>query len=264
MSNDLELQADKIRKGFASITEDEEEVSLSFIDEVNSLVRIILKDDPIDVYTLLTPEELSKWRQQKIKRHLKKILSKVSIRSILYFILLSTITGFLVSEAVHFYSEGEINIKTWLQAILTEVCFIFLSGYRAESISQKIFLPVLRASIFCLMLFVITSEITLKGTKDISSIDNLSDRISRLEKQIDSINKEIDYYKSVDWKWRMVQSIKTRDELEKQIQQLKEQQSSEGSKEVSNILQYKMYGKAAFRVILLMISVLITRRLFSF
>ena len=264
MSNDLENQADRIRKGFSSITEDEEEVSLSFIDEVNSLVRIILKDDPIDVYTLLTPQELSKWRQQKIKRKIRNIVSTLSVRSILYFILLATITSFLVTEAVHFYSEGEVTAKTWLQAILTEVCFIFLSGYRSDSMSQKFFLPILRASIFCLMLFVITSEITLKGTKDIGSIDSLSERITRLENQISSINKEIDYYRSVDWKWRMAQSIKTRDELEKKIQELKEQQSSEGSKEVSSILQYKMYGKAVFRVILLMISVLITRRLFKF
>ena len=169
-----------------------------------------------------------------------------------------------MSEALPFYGEGEITAKTWLQAILTEVCFIFLSGYRADPGIQKWLVGLLRTSIFALMLFVITSEITLKGTRDIDQIDNLADRIARIEKQIDSINKEIDYYKSIDWKWRMTQGIKKRDELEKQVQELKEKQSESGTKEVSKLLQYKIYGKAAFRVILLMISVLITRRLFSF
>lgn len=264
MSEDLERQADKIRKGFTSVTEDEDEVSLSFLDEINALVRIILKDDPIDVYTLLTPGELERWRKTKLRRQVSKILSKFSLESSLYFILLSTITAFLVSEALPFYSEGAVTAKTWLQAILTEICFIFISGYRSDSGPQKFLVPVLRTSIFALMLFVITSEITLKGTKDISNIDNLADRITRLEKQIDSINKEIEHYRSIEWIGRMTQSIRKRDELEKQIQALKEQQTEQGSKEVSSLLQYKMYGKAAFRVILLMISVLITRRLFRF
>jgi len=264
MNEDLEKQAERIRRGFVSVTEDQDEVSLSFLDEINQLVRIVLKDDPIDVYTLLTPAELERWRKAKLKRQVKKVLSKISIKFLSYFILLSTITAFLVSEALPFYSEGDITSKTWLQAILTEVCFIFLAGYKSDSGIQRWFLLLLRSSIFALMLFVITSEITLKGTRDIDQIDNLADRITRIEKQIDSINKEIDYYKSVDWKWRMTQSIKKRDELEKQVQELKEQQSQSGTKEVSKILQYKIYGKAAFRVILLMISVLITRRLFKF
>jgi hypothetical protein len=264
MNEDLERQADRIRKGFVSVDEDEDEVNLSFLDEVNALVRVVLKDSPPDVYTLIAPEELNKWRKAKFKRQVKKILSKFSIRSLSYFILLVTITAFLVHEALPFYAEGEITTKTWLQAILTEVSFIFLSGFRSDSKMQDRFVPMLRASIFALMLFVITSETTMKGTKDISDIDNLADRITRLDKQIDSINKEIDYYRSSDWKWRMTQSIKTRDELEKQIQALKQQQTEQGSKEVSSLLQYKIYGKAAFRVILLMISVLITRRLFKF
>lgn len=264
MSEDLSRQADRIRKGFTSVTEEEDEVNLSFLDEINALVRVILKDDPVDVYTLLTPSELERWRKAKLKRQIKKIFSKFSLGSSLYFLLLGTITAFLVSEAIHFYAEGAITAKTWVQAILTEICFIFVSGYRADSGIQRWLVPVLRASIFALMLFVITSEITLKGTKDISNIDNLADRIARTEKQIDSVNKEIDYYKSIDWKWRMTQSIKKRDELEKQVQTLKEQQVEQGSKEVSSIMQYKMYGKAAFRVVLLMISVLITRRLFKF
>lgn len=264
MENPLEQQAEKIRKDFLSVTEDENETSLSFLDEINALVRIVLKDEPIDVYTLITPGELEKWRKAKIKRQFNKLVSKFSLKSSLYFILLVTITAFLVHEALPFYAEGQITTKTWIQAILTEVCFIFLSGYRSDSSIQQKFVPILRASIFALMLFVITSEVTLKGAKDINTIDSIQDRIERLEKYIDQTNKEIEYYKSIDWKRRMSQSIKKRDELELQIQELKERQEKEGaSVQVSKLLQYKVYGKAVFRVILMLISVLITRRLFK-
>jgi hypothetical protein len=118
---------------------------------------------------------------------------------------------------------------------------------------------------FALMLFVITSEVTLDGAKDINKIDSITDRIERLENSIGQINKEIEYYKSIDWRGRMTQSIIKRDELERQVQDLKERQEKEGaSTEVSKLLQYKVYGKAAFRIILILVSVLITRRLFTF
>jgi hypothetical protein len=262
----LDAQAEKIRKGFVSVSEEEDEISLSFLDEINALVRIVLKDDPVDIYTLLTPEELARWKKAKLKRRISKLWQKVSLQSVLYFSLLTTITLFLVNEAVSFYAqESVVSSKTYLQAVLTEICFIFLSGYRTDSRAQNVLVPVLRAFMFALMLFVITSEVTLEGAKDINKIGSITDRISRLEKQVDSTNKEIDYYKSIDWKSRMTQSITKRNDLEKQIQELKERQEKEGaSEEVSGLIQYKVYGKAAFRVILMMISVLITRRLWRF
>jgi Ni,Fe-hydrogenase I cytochrome b subunit len=266
MDNELEKQAEKIRKGFVSVSEEEDEISLSFLDEINALVRIVLKDEPIDIYTLLTPEELARWKKAKVKRHIYRLWQRVSLQSVLYFSLLTTITLFLVNEAVSFYAHQDVvSSKTYLQAILTEICFIFLSGYRTDSRAQNVLVPVLRGFMFALMLFVITSEVTLEGAKDINKISNITDRIERLEKQIDATNKEIDYYKSIDWKSRMTQSISKRNELEKQVQELKERQEKEGaSEEVSSLLQYKVYGKAAFRVILMMISVLITRRLWKF
>lgn len=258
--------AEKIRKGYSSVLEDEDEEKLSFLDELNSLVRVILKDDPVDIYTLLTPEELKKWKSAKLKRHLKRLFSSIFSRSSLYFILLATITGFLVSEAVPFYAlGGVITSKTWLKAILTEVCFIFLSGYRSDNNVQAGFVGILRVAIFCLMLFVITSEVTLQGTKDVSKIDNIANRIVRLEQQIVKTEKDIERYRKINWSRNMTTSIRKREQLEEQVQELKSRQEKEGaSKEVAKIIEYKMYGKAAFRLILMFISVLITRRIFTF
>jgi len=266
MSTELEQIANKIRKGYASSLEDEEEDKLSFLDELNSLVRVMLRDDPVDIYTLLTPEELEKWKKAKFKRQLKRLLKSLSLSKILYFILLTTITGFLISEAVGFYAiAGVITTKTWLKAILTEISFIFLSGFRSNTRAQMAGVGILRVSMFCLMLFVITSEVTLEGTKDISKIDNIAIRIERLENQIDKTETDIVRYTDMNWPRNMTQSIRKREELEKQVQELKSRQENEGaSKEVASILKHKMYGKAAFRLILMFITVLITRRIFVF
>ncbi len=258
--------AEKIRKGYSSVLEDEEEEKLSFLDEINSLIRVILKDEPVDIYTLLTEDELKKWRKAKFRRQLKRLVRSISIRSILYFTLLATITGFLVTEAVPFYAmAGVIGTKTWIKAILTEVCFIFLSGYRAEGKIETSLVSILRASIFCLMLFVITSEVTLEGTKNISKIDNIASRIQRLELQIEKTEIDIKRYRQIEWPRNMTQSIRKREKLEEGIQELKERQEKEGaSEEISTLLKYKIYGKATFRLILMFITVLVTRRMFRF
>jgi hypothetical protein len=266
MSNELAKIAEKIRKGYTSSLEDEEEDKLSFLDELNALVRVILKDEPVDIYTLLTPEELNKWKKAKFRRQIKRLFSSVSIRSILYFILLVTITAFLVSEAVPFYAiAGIITTKTWIKAILTEVCFIFLSGYRSDTKLQTVLVGALRVSMFCLMLFVITLEVTLEGTKDISKIGNIANRIERLELQISKTEIDIERYRKIKWPKNMITSIRKREGLEEQVQNLKERQEKEGaSVEVSKILEYKIWGKGVFRLILMLITVLITRRIFRF
>ena len=59
----------------------------------------------------------------------------------------------------------------------------------------------------------------------------------------------------------------TRTEKEKlttQLIDLKQQQAKGATAEVSKLVQYKAYGKAFFRVILLFISILVTRRIFHF
>jgi len=268
MEEDKELlkRAELIRQGYKSIETDEEEEQLSFLDELNALVRHILKGEPIDIYTLLTPEELEKWKKAKFKRHVKRLLSKIFKSHFLYFILLATITVFLVLEALPFYATaGAIVGKTYLKAILTEVCFVFLAGYRSVGRVQTVLVSILRVSIFCLMLFVISSEVTLEGARDISKIENIAGRIARLEQQIDKTENDIERYKSINWPKNMTVSIRKREELEKEVQDLRLRQESEGASEnVSQLIQYKTYGKAVFRLILMFVSVLITRRLWKF
>lgn len=268
LEEDKELleQADKIREGYKSIETDEEEEQLSFLDELNALVRHILKGEPIDIYTLLSPQELDRWKKAKFKRHVKRLLGKIFNRSSLYFILLATITVFLVTEAIPFYAiAGIVTFKTYIKALLTETCFVFLAGYRSVGHIQTALVSILRASMFCLMLFVISSEVSLEGAKDISKIDNIANRIERLETQIDKTEKDIERYRSIDWPKNMTVSIRKREELEKQVQTLRSRQETEGaSEEVSVLIQYKTYGKAAFRLILMFVSILITRRLWKF
>lgn len=259
-------QAEKIRQGYKSIETDEEEEQLSFLDELNALVRHILKGEPIDIYTLLTPQELERWKKAKFKRHVKRLLGKIFNRSSLYFILLSTITLFLVSEALPFYAiAGLIVGKTYLKAILTEVCFLFLAGYRSVGYIQTGLVSILRVSIFCLMLLVISSEVTLEGARDVSKISNIANRIERLEIQIAKTEIDIERYRSIEWPRNMTTSIRKREELEAQVQDLRLRQEKEGASEnVSQLIEYKTYGKAAFRLILMFVSVLITRRLWRF
>ena len=112
---------------------------------------------------------------------------------------------------------------------------------------------------------MISSEVMIEGTKDISKIDNIAGRIVRLEEQIKKTEIDIERYRSIDWPKNMTTSIRKREELEKEVQDLRLRQESEGASEsISSLLQYKIYGKAAFRLILMFVSVLITRRLWRF
>lgn len=267
MDNDKLLeQAEKIREGYKALEVDEEEEQLSFLDELNALVRSILGGGAADVYTLLVPEALEKWKKSKFKRGLKRFVGRIFDRNSLYFILLATITLFLVSEALPFYAVGKaIGFKTYVKAILTEVCFIFLAGYRAAGWLETSLVSILRISIFCLMLFVISSEVMMEGARDVSKIENIANRIERLDEQIRTTKEDIEKYRKMDWPRNMTTSIRKREKLEEQVQELRLRQETEGASEnVSVLVQYKTYGKAAFRLILMFISVLVTRRLWRF
>jgi hypothetical protein len=266
MSNKIDEQVHKLREGYASVLEDEEEEQLSFLDELNKLLQLIFNDSSADIYTILKPQELENWKKRKVRRQLKRVFGFLFQREFLYFALLATITGFLVTEALPFYATaGAITGKTYLKAILTEISFIFLSGYRSVGHVQTALVSVLRASIFALMLFVISSEVMLEGTKNISKIDNIANRIVRLERQIEKTEEDIERYRKINWPRNMTTSIRKREQLEEEVQKLRARQETEGAaEELSAILQYKMYGKAVFRLILMFISVLITRRIFRF
>ena len=105
----------------------------------------------------------------------------------------------------------------------------------------------------------------MQGTNKIAEISNLDAQARVLEKQIKDKEKEIDFYMKKDWGGNTRQRILERDKLAEQLRELNERQIKEGaSKEASALIQYKTYGKAAFRLILMLISVLLSRRLFKF
>jgi hypothetical protein len=265
-------QVKKIRKRYKTELVDVEEVEMDFIDEVNSLIKKIFGDSSNDVYTALTPGKLEKWknsRKRKIRNYLRKftsIFTRKNFLNFMYFLLLCTITGFLVSEAVSFYAvDGVIEAKTWVKAILTEVCFIFLSGYRAIGKMQTFFVGILRVAVFCLMLFVITSGVAFQGASDVSEISNVDKQIEMIERSIEKKEELIKFFKEKRQILNTIKQENALDKLREKLLELKNRQLETGkSQEVSDLIVYKSYGKAAFRVILLFISVLLSRRMFKF
>jgi len=247
------------------VVEDQDEIELSILDRVSNLLRYILNDSSLSAYTAFTPEHLEKWKKRRFRRWFKNLIFN-NTTNFLYFILLATITGFLISEAVSFYSPGGItDSKSWVKAILTEVCFIFLSGYKTHGKAQYVWVNALRAGIFTLMVFVISSQTLTTGTQTISKNKFIQERIEFIQEQIKEKDKQIVYYRDVkDWPVTTKQVIKEKSELVEELLELKRQQTDGSNVDVSEIEKYKMYGRAAFRVLLLFISVLITRRIFVF
>lgn len=249
----------------AELENNPEEDNQSFLDRINDLIRSIFNDSSITVYDAFDKSKLEEWKKKRFSRWIKNFIFK-NYKNTFYFLLLGTITGFLVSEALEFYAVNSvIDTKTYVKAILTEVCFIFLSGYRSDSKIQMIGAGALRVSIFCLMMFVITSKTFMDSTKNSSNTNAIQEQIMILEEQIKQKEKDIEYYRDVkQWPNTTRQLVKERDELVKKLIDLKEKQAAGATVEVSELVKYKAYGNAFFRVLLLFISILITRRLFSF
>jgi hypothetical protein len=263
---DIVKKIKDIQKDYEAELEDgPEEDRLSFLDRINDLIRSIFNDSSMTVYDVFNKDELEKWKSKRFSRKIKNLFLN-NYKNTFYFLLLFTITGFLVSEALEFYSiNGIIDTKTYIKAVLTEVCFIFLSGYRSDNKAQEIATNILRVSIFCLMIFVITSKTFMDSTKNYNNTNSIQEQILIIQKQIKEKEKDITYYRDVkQWPNTAKQLIKERDELVSKIISLKEKQAAGASVEVSELIRYKAYGNAFFRVILLFISILITRRIFSF
>ena len=88
---------------------------------------------------------------------------------------------------------------------------------------------------------------------------------SLITEKIKEKEKSIIYYRDVKkWPITTKQLIKEKDLLVKKLIDLKDQQAKGANVDVSDLIRYKAYGKAFFRVLLLFISILITRRIFSF
>lgn len=257
-------QINSIKAQYEAAEVDTTEEEMSFLDKLNKLVQLILNDTTFSVYTTLNPQSLEKWHKNRFFRGLKKIIFS-NYQYTLYFLLLATITGFLVSEALTFYAiDGIITTKTYVKAILTEVCFIFLSGYRTESILETVWVSFLRLGIFVLMMFVITSQTIDLGTRTVSENTVIAQQIKLIEEQIVEKNKQLAFYESKNWPKNYTRTSIEKQELIEKLIRLKEQQASGKNESVSEVEKYKMYGRAAFRALLLFISVLVSRRIFKF
>lgn len=250
---------------FESTEESEMEEEMSILDRLNEIIQDILQDNSLTIYTLLSPKTIEKWQGSRFKRWIKNLIFN-NAKNFLYLLLLITITGFLVSEALAFYAiDSVISTSTYVKAILTEVCFIFLGGYRASGTLETVWVSSLRVSIFCLMLFVISSETLLEGTKFVTNTNAIAEQIRLVEDQIAEKEKSIIYYRDVKkWPITTKQLIQEKNKLVEKLIELREKQAAGSNEEVSILVRYKSYGKAFFRVLLLFVSVLITRRIFKF
>jgi len=258
---DILNQVDKIRKRYKTEFQDDENATeMSFIGEVNHLIQKIFKDDPIDVYTALSDERLKEWHERKQKQWWRNL----PITKIWMFLLLITITGFLVSEAVGFYAvDGIITAKVWIKAILTEVCFIFVSSYRAEGKLQTSMVTFARAGIFALMLFVISSEVTQKGFNQINEISVIDQKIELLEEQIEKKEKLVEFYINKGWGINAAKQEKEKQALVEELIKLKNEQINGKNESASSMILYNTWARAFFRIVLMFISVLISRKLFK-
>lgn len=262
--NEILKFAKQMQSEYKAAEVDQEEEEMRFLDKLNRLVQIILNDDSFSMYSNLEEDSLKTWHKKRFSRWLKRTLF-ANTKNFLYFILLATITGFLVSEALSFYAiDGVLTTKTYVKAILTEVCFIFLSGYRSSDKLTMVWASFLRVGIFCLMMFVITSQALDVGTKTVSENEAIAQQIVLIEEQIKQKEKDIKYFQEIGWPRNAARTTIEKQELVKKLIKLKEEQAGGKNEDVSKREIYKMYGRAAFRVLLLFISVLITRRLFTF
>lgn len=252
----------KIRKRYTSeVSNRKKDPQQSFLDDLNDLIRLIFQDKSTDVYKTLNPEALEKWKANRWRRAFKKM----NIRSIPYFIFLVAIIGFLVSEAVTFYAiGGVVTGAAYMKAMLTEASFVFLNGFRSIGKWQMASVAALRVTVFALMLFVITSEVTFEGANKTAEIGSIAQRIELLETQIKEADVSIEFYRNKDWGSNAARVERDKQKMREQIIELKSEQASGKSEAVSSLIEYKTWGNAVFRVVLLLVTVLITRRLFTF
>jgi hypothetical protein len=256
-------KAEEIKSKFVSASVDENEVKESFIDKLNQLLQSIFGDDVDAAYELLEKGDLSNYRKSYFKR-LKKWIA-ANTKNFFYLSFMLSIVAFLVSEAVTFYSvDGVVTFKTYVKAILTELSFIFLSGYVAENKYAKVLAKGLLVGVFGLMLFVISAETLKKGTYGSEESKIIAEQIITLEQQIKEKEELIKYYVSIGWPRNATSTRLEKDKLVNDLLELKKQQSLGKNTEVTTIEKYKSYGKAFFRVILLLINMLIARRVFKF
>jgi flagellar hook-associated protein FlgK len=103
----------------------------------------------------------------------------------------------------------------------------------------------------------------MQGTNQVNEINVIAQKIEIVQEQIKSKDELIEFYKSKGWGNSAKKQSDEKDALVKELMKLKDQQIEGKNQEVSDIVQYKTWAKAFFRVVLILMSVLISRRLFS-
>ena len=259
--NDIKNIRDKYKSELVT----EEEETSSFLDDINALIRKIFHDEPLDVYTALQPDKLEQWKNSKWKRLARQWFRHIFSYASFYILMMVAVTSFLVSEAVSFYYISGVSIyKAYIKAILTETSFLFIGAYRVSGKLQAIFVNILRVSLFALMLFVITSDVLKRGTEQVSEISRIEQKIVLLEEQIKEKDTAIEFYRKKGWGVNMRKQLDEKDKLLKDLLRLKQEQINGKSAEISDQVQYQTWGRAAFRLILIFINLLLARRLFKF
>ena len=258
--------AKKLNERYLSEVDDEtEKHEQSFLDEVNDLIRQIFGDRSTDIYTVLTPEALERWKRKRLRRALHRLISRASWRSAFMLLMMVFVTSFLVMEAASFYMVASATAAyAYAKAILTELSFLFLSAYRASSRLELGVASMLRASIFVLMVFVISSDVIKTGVKSTTEISRISEKIALLEEQIKEKDTAIDFYRRKGWGVNMRKQLDEKDKLVAELLKLKQEQIEGKSHEVADQIRYQTWARAVFRVILVLLNMLIARRLFSF
>lgn len=255
-NNKLIDQAESIRKEYVTYNLDQEREDMILLDRINDVLATIFEDNTITVAYLFSPDKEPKYIWHRFKT---RVLPKVFPLALLF-----ALTCFLISEASMFYGDGVATPYAYFKAILTEVCFIFISAYRPSNWVEKLSASFIRLSMVALMLFVITSETFLNTTKTTENASVLSDRVIAIESQIEAKQKTIDFYLTKGWGYSVNKFENEKIKLEEQLSELKSEQQGGNTVDVSKIIEYKAYGNAFFRFILLCISMLISRRFFRF
>jgi len=256
-------KADEIRSRFRSENVDEEKVQESFMGKMHELLQAIFGDDTEAAYDLLEHGDLKRWRRNSWRRKLRAFFSEP--KKFFYLAMLAATVSFLVSEAVGFYAVGGvITAKTYVKAVLTELSFIFLSGYVASDRVTKWAVRGLTASVFCLMIFVISAQTVRDGISGSTESAHIASQIETLEKQVSQKQKLIEYYIKKDWPRNASVTRLEKEKLVGKLLRLKDEQAAGKNKQLTDVERYKSYGKAFFRVVLLLINFLITRRIFKF
>jgi hypothetical protein len=258
---DILEKAKEMRRHFETESVDEEKVQENFSDKLHSLLRSIFGDDTDAAYELVEKGHLKEWRKKAWLRNIKKVLLG---KQLFYITMLIATIAFLVSEAATFYAGGEeITIGAYYKAILTELAFIFLAGYVATDKLGKWLSKGLLVGVFCLMMFVISAETLTDGVDRVSESGHIARQVETLEKQIKEKDDLIEYYIRIEWPRNATTTRIERDQLVKRLLELQDRQAEGTNEDVAKMEQYKSYGNAFFRGILLMVNILLVRRAFK-